>query len=193
MGLSRADRIFGRPLVGDVGNDLREPAQFAGLIDQCGNRDSGEKLTAVLAETPVLLLEASLGPGPSEIRLRLSGCTGIGRIEQRRMFPEDFGFAPPLEAFGARVPDRHMAGRVEHVDRMPLRPIDQEVKLLDHLLRFTGVSICFRIARRRPASRAIDQLSKQDNPCCHEQERRGFDDVSGIEALITGEIPTEAQ
>ena len=46
------------------------------------------------------------------------------------MPPDDVGFAPALDAFGATVPDRHPTFGVEHVDRIIRRAVDEQPELV---------------------------------------------------------------
>ena len=130
MVLPPGDRSFRRLALGDIANDLAEATQPAGLVAKRGDRHVRQELGPVLPQPPALLFQAAGQACPREIGVRLAGRNIVRRVEQGKVSTDDFGFGPALDALCPKVPDGHPALRVEHVDGVACRPVDQQTQLL---------------------------------------------------------------
>ena len=121
---------LGRFLVGDVADDLAEAAQRARLVAQRGDRDVRQELRPVLAQAPALLLHAAELARPAQVHRRLARGLILGRVEHGAITADDVGLGPALDPLGTAVPDRDPPVRIEHVDGIGRRAVDQQAQFL---------------------------------------------------------------
>ncbi len=106
------------PPLGQVAGDLGEPLQLpVGTADRRQDH-VGPEAGAVLAQAPVLVLEATRLLGDGQLPLALAGPDLLQRIEHREVLADDLVDPILLEAHGPRIPGADDAGGIEHEDRV---------------------------------------------------------------------------
>ncbi len=113
-------------LLGDVARDLGKADQPAVVVADRVDHHVGPELAAVTAHAPAFALVAAFDRRPVQVAFRRPVGAILRRIEVREVAAEDVGGLIALEALGARVPTRHMAGRIEHVDGVVVDRVDQQ-------------------------------------------------------------------
>lgn len=130
-GVSRPfERILLAQPLGDVWRDLDETGQIARFAMDGIDDRVYPKSASILANAPTLGLVSALAGGGlkcSQVPLRTPVCIGI---ENRKVLPDDLVRAIPFDAFGSRIPGRHLPIRVHHVDRVVGDGLDKRIQLV---------------------------------------------------------------
>ena len=156
--LACPQRVFGRLALGQVARDLGEADKLARRQIHRIDDHGGPEPRAVLAHAPAFSLELA---GPQRLFQRAPRKVGrpvFFRVEPREMLPDDFMGRIALEALGARIPARHHAGGIEHVDGVIVDRLDQQA--ITAIFRQGGAKALLNV-RHCPALRK--QVAPQPN------------------------------
>jgi len=113
--------------LGEVARDLGEADQFTQVVNRM-NDDARPKARAVLANAPPFRLVMARSSGRLQSQFWYASLGVFRRIEPRKMLANDFVRGIALDAFGAGVPVRHLAGRIQHIDCVVGHALNQEAK-----------------------------------------------------------------
>src|SRR5471032_596188 len=96
-----------------------------------GRADRGDghvcpKARTVSAHTPAFIFNAALRCGKRQFRARLAARNILGRIENRKVLPDDFPGRVALDALRPLVPARDMPLRIKHEDGVVLYCVDKQ-------------------------------------------------------------------
>ena len=139
---------LGGAALGDVAGDLGEAQDGAIWSANRIDHDVCPEARAVLADTPAFLLEAALAPrGGQRLRGQAVRAILVG-VEAREMLADDLLGRIALDALGARVPRRHVSGRIEHVDAVIGHALHQQPEFLLRPAQFlVGLAPLGEVAR----------------------------------------------
>jgi len=116
--LAHAQQFFMAAPLREVPHDLREAAELAGRPVQPRDDDVGPEAGSVLAQPPVLVLEAAGQPCGLQLMLGPSAVEQLGGIEHREMAAHDFVRLVAVDLLRAGVPAQHQAVRIHEEDRV---------------------------------------------------------------------------
>src|SRR5688572_28671356 len=97
-----------RAALREIAGDLGEPEQLAGFVAQRGNDDVRPEARAVLADTPVLVLEPAERRRLGQLVLRPAARDLIVRIEARKVSADDLRSGVSLDPAGAFAPSHDL-------------------------------------------------------------------------------------
>jgi hypothetical protein len=124
--LLRLEKGFlGLSPLGQVARDLGESQQRTRRTSDGIDDDMRPEALAILANPPPLGLELAGARGSPERGRRNAALDVLFGIESREVPADDFAGGVALEALGAGIPARDIAGSVEHVDRIVGNGIDK--------------------------------------------------------------------
>src|SRR5690606_17044213 len=128
-GAGPVQRLLRLAPLGYVAGHLGVADQLAGgLVVDGADHHRGPEALPVLAQAPALLLEAPVGRGIRERRLRLAGEAVFLGIEGGEVLAEDLVGGVALEPLGAGVPADHAPLVIHHVDRVVRDGVDEELE-----------------------------------------------------------------
>jgi hypothetical protein len=126
----RVEMLLGLPPFGEVARDLGEAQQRARRAADGIDDHMRPEVRAVLAHPPAFGLELAGALGRLQRGRRNAACDVLLGIEQREVPADHFPGCIALEALGAGIPARDVAGSVEHVDRIVGDGVDQQPEAL---------------------------------------------------------------
>src|SRR5262249_44758875 len=146
------EHLLRLPPHGDVSCHFGKSDQFSTLVVDRIDQHAGPEFAAVLAQTPTFPLVLSCLLGLTK-RARRDVCLAIfRRVEPGEVLSNDFMWTITLDALRATVPARDASLRIEHVDRVVLDRLHEELEVL--LARPQETSL----------SRKLNQQRKEKNP-----------------------------
>ena len=131
-----------------IARDLREPDQSPVVIANGGDHHVGPETRAVLPDAPALVFEPAVARRSFQLPLALARPDILLGIEAREVLADDLVGGVALEPLGARVPRRHVAGRVENEDGVVLHRRDQQPEPLFASSQILVGSLVVRVRSR---------------------------------------------
>ena len=128
-GLGLFERLLLFALFGDVTRDFGKTDQLSVLVLDWVDDCIGPELAAVLADPPSLTFISALADGSFQRLLRQAVPAIMLSVEAGDVLTQDFVGRVSFDPLRPSIPARHVAIRVEHVDRVIGHALDKDPKL----------------------------------------------------------------
>ena len=128
--VERALRLLGALALGHVPQHFRESAQLAVLSVHRREHRVREKARAVFAHAPPFVFEHAALARKLQLALRFPRLHVFRGEEHLERTADHFRRLVTFNALRARVPRRHVTGRIEHEDRVFANGIDEQAEQL---------------------------------------------------------------
>ena len=113
--------------VSQVPGHLCKPLQLAIVVIQCGDDDVRPELAAVLADTPVFVLDTAELLGDFQLTFRLLSLGVFLRVERREVLAYDLLRLISFRLLGAFVPCLDISVRIHEENSIVLHILNQEL------------------------------------------------------------------